>query len=139
MLQTPGGDVRVPFRDIPTWPELRGRQDPIYNPLDATVVQASELVGGTIFTVDGIIFGLEVCRDHYLGRLRPARNMARCKSNSFRRADGETPHIRVRVHSTTMPQPAQVKTAGHVGGNIRIYQPARIPCQGWYEPTSRSG
>ena len=32
--------------------------------------KASELAGGVIFTMDGITFGLEVCRDHYLQRLK---------------------------------------------------------------------
>ncbi|HUI43921.1 MAG TPA: hypothetical protein VL523_18315 [Terriglobia bacterium] len=51
-----------------------GRTDPIHGStpsevLDANTPSASELVGGTIFTMDGILFGLEVCRDHLIGRL----------------------------------------------------------------------
>jgi hypothetical protein len=51
-----------------------GRADPIHGANPSTVLNAntqkvSELVGGTIFTMDGILFGLEVCRDHLIGRL----------------------------------------------------------------------
>jgi hypothetical protein len=50
------------------------RTDPIHgvnssSVLDAHTASVSELVGGAIFTMDGILFGLEVCRDHLVGRL----------------------------------------------------------------------
>jgi hypothetical protein len=45
-------------------PDTRGEQS-----LGVGDVSVSELVGGTIFTMDGILFGLEVCRDHLIGRL----------------------------------------------------------------------
>ena len=49
-----------------TDPYHRGHDDLTLDPNTASV---SELVGGTIFTIDGITFGLEVCRDHLIGRL----------------------------------------------------------------------
>lgn len=50
------------------------RTDPFHHghddlTLDPNSASVSELVGGTIFTMDGITFGLEVCRDHLIGRL----------------------------------------------------------------------
>ncbi len=45
-------------------PAARGMDD-----LDARTASVSELVGGSIFTMNGITFGLEVCRDHLIGRL----------------------------------------------------------------------
>jgi len=54
-----------------------GRVDPVKDwdgtgnapVLGVNTAQVSEKVGGTIFTKDGITFGLEVCRDHLIGRL----------------------------------------------------------------------
>ncbi len=47
---------------------LRSNIDPVPS-LDGRTVRVSELVGGAIFTMDGITFGLEVCRDHLIRRL----------------------------------------------------------------------
>jgi len=44
--------------------------NPAQGALDANTQSVSELVGGTVFTMDGITFGLEVCRDHLIGRLK---------------------------------------------------------------------
>lgn len=46
-----------------------GRKDPVHDPLGTNQALVSELTGGAVFTIDGITFGLEVCRDHLQRRL----------------------------------------------------------------------
>jgi len=47
-----------------------GRPDPLNKHLTETPgVKKSEIAGGVVFTMDSIMFGLEVCRDHLVGRL----------------------------------------------------------------------
>lgn len=124
-----------------------GRKDPVQLPL---AIAASELVGGTIFTMDGITFGLEVCRDHYLGRLAhspehgkvqiqlvPSCGMA-IEDNSVScvadgivfNVDGSTPHVQVRVNSNLIPDPTEEAHAVSGAGTVRLYEPARIPWPG---------
>lgn len=142
--------ARVAGVDTPNIMPLGGRRDPIYNPLDATVLRASEMVGGTIFTMDGIMFGLEVCRDHYLGRLAHSQEHGRVQiqlvpscgmsieDNSIScvdegvvfNVDGDTPHVNVRINSALVPDPVEVRHAAQGGGTVRIYEAARIPWPG---------
>jgi hypothetical protein len=127
-----------------------GRRDPINNPLGASVTSASELVGGTIFTVDNIMFGLEVCRDHYLGRLAHSQERGRVLIQLIPSAgmsiedasiacapdgivfnvDGARPHVMVKVNSNVIRQPAEVARSRSGAGILRVYEAARIPYPG---------
>ncbi len=127
-----------------------GRKDS-RNPLDNNR-PASELVGGCIFTMDGITFGLEVCRDHYLRRLASSKERHRALIQLVPSAgmqivaesaacapggiifnvDGVTPHTDIWVCSNTIPQPTEaVPATGSGGGDIVMYTPADIP---WPKP-----
>lgn len=126
-----------------------GRKDPL-NPL-SNRKPASELVGGCIFTMDGITFGLEVCRDHYLRRLASSKEKGRALIQLVPSAgmsieaesaacapggiifnvDGVTPHTQIWVYANK-PQPNEVTPASPSGGgDIVMYDPADIP---WPRP-----
>ena len=127
-----------------------GRQDPVHDPLGATITSASELIGGTIFTLFSIMFGLEVCRDHHLERLAHSQEAGRVLIQLIPSAgmsikdagiacvpdgivfnvDGVTPHVEVRVHSNLIANPTEVSHAGSGGGHVRVYEAARIPWPG---------
>jgi hypothetical protein len=52
-----------------------GRRDPLHEHLTETPrPKKSELAGGVVFTMDSIMFGLEVCRDHLVGRLAHSKD-----------------------------------------------------------------
>lgn len=129
-----------------------GRKDPVTNPLGDGHKALSELVGGCIFTMDGITFGLEVCRDHYLRRLASSQERGRAliqlvpsagmsiEAESVACAprgiifnvDGVTPHVEVGVNSNAVPAPSEaVPSTASGGGDIVIYEPLNIP---WPKP-----
>jgi len=127
------------------------RKDPIYNPLDATHQSVSELVGGSIFTISGITIGLEVCRDHYLGRLAhsqengtiqiqliPAGGMtikdpsiATVANGIVFNVDSAAPgSVNIKVKGAAQ-QPNEVLPAAKAGkGEIRLFEKVAIPYPG---------
>lgn len=132
-----------------------GRKDPVFNPLGhANVPQfkpASELIGGVVFTMDGISFGLEVCRDHYLKRLAhseeagkvliqlvPSAGMSiedasiACVQNGLIfNVDGATPHVALKQRGAAGNRThASVMTVNSGGGQILIFDPQRIEWPG---------
>ena len=127
-----------------------GRIDTL-DPLDASSGAVSELVGGTIFTMDGITFGLEVCRDHYLRRLAHSKEAGKvliqlipsCGMEIEQNAvacvpegivfnvDGATPHVMIGVNSSTAPLPNKVPPdVATGGGTIILFDAMRIPWPG---------
>jgi|GEM_PF-1954923 len=128
-----------------------GRKDPVNNPLGDRNKPLSELVGGCIFTMDSITFGLEVCRDHYLRRLASSRERGRAliqlvpsagmsieaesvacaPAGIIFNVDGVTPHVEIEVNSNAVPAPAQaMPAAASGGGDIVMYTPVDIPWPG---------
>jgi hypothetical protein len=127
----------------------RGRLDPIVKTLPETsAVQVSELVGGVLFTMDNITFGLEVCRDHYLGRLAHCKEAGKaliqlipsagmqiedkslgCKMDGIIfNVDGVTPHCMVQVRDVVKPnQCTNVRSMYAGSGIVRIFSSANIP------------
>jgi hypothetical protein len=128
-----------------------GRKDPIYTPLDHTKAPVSELVGGVIFTMDGITFGLEVCRDHYLQRLAHSQEKGRVliqlipscgmsienasigcvEKGIVFNVDGSTPHAQMKVNwggANLATNPASTTNAA--GGQIVVLPSRRIPWPG---------
>jgi hypothetical protein len=130
-----------------------GRKDPIYKPLGdpsgSPSASVSELTGGVVFTMDGITFGLEVCRDHYLKRLAhsqengkvliqlipsagmgiEAASIACVPGGLVFNVDGVTPHVQAALRP---PGGAlkSVMTANSGGGQIVIFDPQRIEWPG---------
>jgi hypothetical protein len=112
----------------------------------------SEKVGGTIFTKDGILFGLEVCRDHLIGRLRHCQEAgtvliqlvpscgAHIEHNSIACvSDGIILNVDGAGSGTTDvlvnsggggTQVGGVLYDASDGNSIAVYDPARIPWPG---------
>lgn len=125
-----------------------GRRDPD-DPLTNRMKAQSELTGGVIFTMDGILFGLEVCRDHYLKRLAhsqengrvliqlipsagmdiEAESIACVPDGLIFNVDGATPHVHVEMRSA-VGKLASVMTANSGGGQIMIFDSQRIAWPG---------
>ena len=120
-----------------------GRKDPIFNSLGAKQKSVSELVGGVIFTMDSITFGLEVCRDHFLRRLAHSQEKGKvliqlvpsagmsidddaiaCVADGVVfNVDGVTPHAMIKVNSATAVQPAVRMDPGLRAGPDRDVHP----------------
>jgi len=99
--------------------------------------------------MDGISFGLEVCRDHYLKRLAhseesgkvqiqlvPSAGMsieessvACVRDGLVFNVDGDDPHVEVKLRSAAGVQ-HPVISADSGGGKIRIHGPQRIAWPG---------
>ncbi len=127
-----------------------GRKDPIFNSLGAKQKSVSELVGGVIFTMDSITFGLEVCRDHFLRRLAHSQEKGKvliqlvpsagmsieddaiaCVADGVVfNVDGVTPHAMIKVNSATAVQPVSEWTLASGLGQIEMFTPVRIAWPG---------
>ena len=132
-----------------------GRKDPVHNSLGHPNVPqfkpVSELIGGVVFTMDGITFGLEVCRDHFLRRLAHSQEAGKvliqlipsagmsiddasiaCVQNGLIfNVDGITPHVMVKQRTATGPRArTSVMTANSGNGKIQIFDPQRIEWPG---------
>jgi len=139
-------EARIAGEDVHALKPDGGRKDPL-EPL-STGKPASELAGGCIFTMDGITFGLEVCRDHYLRRLASSQQRSRAliqlvpsagmsieaesvacvQGGIVFNVDGVTPHVDVKVNSNTAPAPVEVTPSTSAGaGMIVLYEPLNIP------------
>ena len=119
------------------------RRDPINNRQNTIggTTGVSELVGGCIFTMDCITFGLEVCRDHYLKRLASSQNsrsaqiqlipsagmsieqasIACADGGIIFNVDGVSPHAMVAVNSQIIPAPKGIATVPFAGGGIVMF------------------
>ncbi|SEA30411.1 hypothetical protein [Paraburkholderia sartisoli] len=125
------------------------RRDPIGSALAGA--RLSELVGGCIFTMDGIRFGLEVCRDHHLQRLKnskeagivhiqliPSAGMSisagaiACVPNGIVfNVDGVTPHVQLKVGLAIVQTDISANQSRKIGNaHIRVFNPAVIPLAG---------
>jgi hypothetical protein len=125
------------------------RRDPINRALAGASL--SELVGGCIFTMDGIRFGLEVCRDHHVQRLKksqeagtvhiqliPSAGMSisagaiACDPNGIVfNVDGVTPHVQLKVGPAVVQTEKNANQSRKIGtGHIRVFKPAVIPLAG---------
>jgi ribosomal protein S27AE len=103
-----------------------------------------ERMGGSIFTIDGITFGMEICLDHAKNRLSGASNIqihlvpsagmgfqrfACIPGGLFFNVDGLRSNADMRVNDASAPKTfmsAPVKS----GGAIQIFPPAPIPWPG---------
>lgn len=127
-----------------------GRVDPITKSLPETKQKhLSELTGGTIFTMHGIRFGLEVCRDHHQGRLAhslesgslsiqliPSAGMGITQTSIACRpgglvfnVDGITPHTEIEVTGNN-PQPVLRKSVAVAGGLLKVFTSSVISYPG---------
>lgn len=126
------------------------RRDPVGGELGGP--RLSELVGGCIFTMDGIRFGLEVCRDHHIKRLAkskeagsvhiqliPSAGMSisagaiSCVPNGIIfNVDGVTPHAQLQVGAAGLIQTdLNANQSRKIGaGHVRVFNPAVIPLAG---------
>lgn len=125
------------------------RQDPINGALGGDSL--SELAGGCIFTMDGIRFGLEVCRDHHIKRLAkskeagtvhiqliPSAGMSisvggiSCVPNGIVfNVDGVTPHVQLKVGPAAIQTDVNANQSRQLGAaHIRVFTPAVIPLAG---------
>jgi hypothetical protein len=112
--------------------------------------QVSELVGGSIFTMDGVTFGLEVCRDHLLGRLAHSKESGKvliqlipscgasithssiaCTQNGviFNVDGGQPPSVDLKVNNNS-PDPGEESDAPCGAGRVVLYEAQRIPWPG---------
>jgi hypothetical protein len=98
-------------------------------------------MGGSIFTIDGVRFGLEICLDHLNRRLRPGSGVQvqlvpsagaslqqfACVPNGIAfNVDGGEGTSDVRVNDGSGP--ANAKAPGFVDdGDIRLYDPVALP------------
>lgn len=120
--------------------------------LGATTPKVSEKVGGTIFTKDSITFGLEVCRDHLIGRLAHSQEagtvliqlVPSCGASIEHKsiacvADGIIFNVDGDGNGSTdvliNTGGAGTKVGGRLynasdGNEIAVYDPARIPWPG---------
>jgi hypothetical protein len=140
--------ARIAGKDVHALGPDGGRKDPVSKPLGVKDKQVSEMVGGTIFTMDGITFGLEVCRDHFLGRLAhgsggrkvmvqliPSCGMditlasiACVDQGIVFNVDGVEPHVHLQINDPGKISKAEL--AGWTpsgGGNILITKPIDLP------------
>lgn len=120
---------------------------------EAKLKPQSELVGGSLFTMDGITFGLEVCRDHALGRLAHSPEGGKvqiqlipsCGMNIendsvggvtggivFNVDGGAQLHVEVRKKPGVNNLAATISALSG-GGTIRLFNPLEIP---WPEVVS---
>ena len=109
--------------------------------------RVTELVGGCIFTMHGITFGLEVCRDHLLGRLADSTekgkvqiqlvpscgasiaNPACMPGGVIFNVDALAPHAQFLVQGSGR-QPAKVTMANGAADKVVLFDPATIPYPG---------
>jgi hypothetical protein len=141
-------EVRIAGVDKKVFSPEGGRKDPFDNPLGEKTKSLSEMVGGSVFTIDGIRFGLEVCRDHCQHRLAhsqergtvliqliPSCGMAidldgvACvhKGLVFN-VDGDTPHVMIMVNDAGAVQPAEHGFGlPSNGGFIHLFEAVKIP------------
>jgi hypothetical protein len=133
-------------------------RDFLHNDGVLPVGSVSELVGGTIFTMDSITFGLEVCRDHLIGRLKHSPEAGKvliqlvpsCGANVefdaiacvpdgiIFNVDGSEsgPLSDVVVNSAGgFTRLSEVFHDAGDGNQIAIYKPVRIPWPGLVPPT----
>jgi hypothetical protein len=107
----------------------------------------NERMGGSIFTVDGITFGLEICLDHIAtpssdtkGRLDNAANiqiqlipsagmsigtLSTVSGGIVFNVDGLTPHVQVNAGGVKASKIDRV--ASGLSGSVRMYGPYAIP------------
>jgi hypothetical protein len=141
--------ARIAGKDVKHVSPVGGRRDPDLQDLaQSRTVQVSELVGGVLFTMDNITFGLEVCRDHAIGRLAHCKEAGKaliqlipssgvsitpgyigCTLNGIVfNVDGDTPHCMAVTHNPLLSkQPVNVATENHGGGDIKIFSSVDIP------------
>jgi hypothetical protein len=101
-----------------------------------------ERMGGSIFTIDGIKFGLEICLDHLNQRLSPGAGVQiqlvpsagaslkqfACVSDGVAfNVDGLAGKCDMRVNSTGGAPSATPELANTTRGNITVYEPVPIP------------
>lgn len=141
-------EAKVAGKNVRHLSPVGGRADPIDNFSKSGTVPVSELVGGVIFTMDNITFGLEVCRDHFVGRLAHSKEAGKpliqlipsagmgiddaslgCKLDGIIfNVDGVTAHSKVKVRNAVNPdQCNNVRTEKHGNGLVQIYSSANIP------------
>jgi hypothetical protein len=125
------------------------RRDPLNGALGGA--SQSELVGGCIFTMDGIRFGLEVCRDHCLKRLASSKEAGTAHIQLIPSAgmsidpaatscvpggivfnvDGVAPHVQMKVGTAAVQTDAAANQSRKIGaGHIRVFNPEVIPLAG---------
>jgi len=102
-----------------------------------------ERMGGSIFTIDGIKFGLEICLDHLNGKIPPGSGIQIqlvpsagahikqlvCVSNGIGfNVDGLKADCDMQVNTVGTPTKATpVSNAAPGGGSIKIFAPQLIP------------
>ena len=105
---------------------------------------SDERMGGSIFTIDGITFGMEICLDHYKNRLGGASNIQihlvpsagadfqrfACIPNGlFFNVDGLRSKADMRVNDSSAVKTAK-STPLKTGGTLQIFPPAPIAWPG---------
>jgi hypothetical protein len=141
-------EAKIGGDDVKHLAPAGGRKDPQKSLAAAGAVCVSELVGGALFTMDNITFGLEVCRDHFIGRLAHCKEAGKaliqlipsagidiidgslgCQMDGIVfNVDGGSPHCDARVRSTLIEkQPIHVATEKRGSGEIKIFSPSKIP------------
>jgi hypothetical protein len=105
---------------------------------------SDERLGGAIFTIDGITFGMEICLDHINGRIDLAAApqillvpsagaeieyaTLRCVADGFGfNVDGLEPCADLKVKNGLSAAIASTKSAVTSGGEIVMYDPVGIP------------
>jgi hypothetical protein len=76
---------------------------------DGAGVQGSNLAGGSVFTIDGVRFGLEVCLDHAKSRLKSAIEGG---GNNIRRIDSVDVQLIPSAGMTIIPECVATKSEG---------------------------
>lgn len=102
-----------------------------------------ERMGGSIFTIDGIKFGLEICLDHLNGKIPPGTGIQIqlvpsagaylkqlvCVTDGIGfNVDGQGADSDVQVNSSgALTKPPSISASVSVGGSIKIFAPQMIP------------